>query len=219
MPKVYRLLHRRRAGGAGLGGRPRLQRPAGLDRRSPPKAGSSRAPGRPDRLHAQFPPEGRRPSSASGCWRSSDYDFSMTYAILESPMGVENYVATLRLSPVTDGDRTLSPNGRAEFNCRAGPRGGARRPDRPQCLPGRPAGAAGAVSAGDEADDGPHLSRSTVIERRSRRLAARCGISTASGAGIRRSPQSHIEAGEPADLGRRRARLPARRRLDSCASS
>jgi len=36
----------------------------------------------------------------------SDYDFSMTYSILESPMGVEDYVATLSLKPVTDGDRT-----------------------------------------------------------------------------------------------------------------
>jgi hypothetical protein len=37
----------------------------------------------------------------------SDYDLSCTYAILESPMGVENYVATLRLIPVTDGDQTF----------------------------------------------------------------------------------------------------------------
>ena len=29
-----------------------------------------------------------------------------TYSILESPMGVSNYVATLRLTPVTDGDKT-----------------------------------------------------------------------------------------------------------------
>ena len=36
----------------------------------------------------------------------SDYDMFCTYSILESPMGVENYVATLRLTPVTDGQRT-----------------------------------------------------------------------------------------------------------------
>ena len=36
----------------------------------------------------------------------SDYEMSCTYAILESPMGVENYIATLRLIPVTDGDQT-----------------------------------------------------------------------------------------------------------------
>jgi Polyketide cyclase / dehydrase and lipid transport len=38
----------------------------------------------------------------------SDYDMSCTYSILESPMGVENYVATLRLIPVTDGDQTFA---------------------------------------------------------------------------------------------------------------
>jgi hypothetical protein len=46
----------------------------------------------------------------------SDFDFSMTYAILESPMGVEDYVSTLRLFPVTDGDRTYV-EWTAEFNC------------------------------------------------------------------------------------------------------
>jgi Polyketide cyclase / dehydrase and lipid transport len=38
----------------------------------------------------------------------SDYDMSCTYSILESPMGVENYLATLRLIPVTDGDHTFA---------------------------------------------------------------------------------------------------------------
>ncbi len=37
----------------------------------------------------------------------SDYDLSCSYAILESPMGVENYVATLSLTPVTDGNATF----------------------------------------------------------------------------------------------------------------
>ncbi|HKA82021.1 MAG TPA: SRPBCC family protein, partial [Xanthobacteraceae bacterium] len=37
----------------------------------------------------------------------SDYDMFCTYSILESPMGVESYVATLRLTPITDGDRTF----------------------------------------------------------------------------------------------------------------
>src|SRR5271167_2792670 len=31
----------------------------------------------------------------------SDYEMYCTYSILESPMGVDNYVATLRLIPVT----------------------------------------------------------------------------------------------------------------------
>ena len=47
----------------------------------------------------------------------SDYDFSVVYAILESPMAVENYVATLRLFPVTDGDRSYA-EWSAEFDCR-----------------------------------------------------------------------------------------------------
>ena len=38
----------------------------------------------------------------------SDYDMSCTYSILESPMGVENYVATLSLTPITDGDATFA---------------------------------------------------------------------------------------------------------------
>jgi uncharacterized protein YndB with AHSA1/START domain len=47
----------------------------------------------------------------------SDYDFAMVYGILESPMAVENYVATLRLFPVTDGDRSYA-EWSAEFDCR-----------------------------------------------------------------------------------------------------
>jgi Polyketide cyclase / dehydrase and lipid transport len=46
----------------------------------------------------------------------SDYDLSMTYSILESPMGVENYTSTLKLMPVTDGDRTFA-EWSAEFDC------------------------------------------------------------------------------------------------------
>ncbi|MDM0044031.1 SRPBCC family protein [Variovorax dokdonensis] len=46
----------------------------------------------------------------------SDYEYSCTYAILDSPMGVENYVATLKLTPVTDGGRTFA-EWSAEFDC------------------------------------------------------------------------------------------------------
>ena len=46
----------------------------------------------------------------------SDYDLLCTYSILESPMGVENYVATLRLTPITDGNRTFI-EWSAEFDC------------------------------------------------------------------------------------------------------
>jgi hypothetical protein len=38
----------------------------------------------------------------------SDYDMSCTYSILESPMGVENYIAVLALTPVTDGNVTFA---------------------------------------------------------------------------------------------------------------
>lgn len=47
----------------------------------------------------------------------SDYDFSVVYAILDGPMPVENYVSTLRLFPVTDGDRSYA-EWSAEFDCR-----------------------------------------------------------------------------------------------------
>jgi len=36
----------------------------------------------------------------------NDHDHACTYSILESPMPVENYVATLQLVKITDGDRT-----------------------------------------------------------------------------------------------------------------
>jgi hypothetical protein len=68
--------------------------------------------------------EGGKPSDQVGCVRDftlndggrirerllafSDRDMSCTYSILESPMGVENYVATLSLTPVTDGNRTFA---------------------------------------------------------------------------------------------------------------
>ena len=46
----------------------------------------------------------------------SDYDYSCTYEILESGMGVANYVATLKLTPVTDGGRCFA-EWSAEFDC------------------------------------------------------------------------------------------------------
>lgn len=46
----------------------------------------------------------------------SDFDFSCSYSILESPMDVRDYIATLRLMPVTDGNRTFA-EWTAEFNC------------------------------------------------------------------------------------------------------
>lgn len=76
--------------------------------------------------------EGGAPADQVGCVRAfrlrdggyirerllalSDYEFSCTYAILESPMAVDNYVATLKLTPVTDGSRTFA-EWSAEFDC------------------------------------------------------------------------------------------------------
>jgi hypothetical protein len=49
----------------------------------------------------------------------SDFDFSCVYEILESPMGVDNYVATLKLTPITDGARCFA-EWSAEFDCAPG---------------------------------------------------------------------------------------------------
>lgn len=46
----------------------------------------------------------------------SDYDMFCTYSILESPMPLTDYVATLRLTPITDGDRCFA-EWSAEFEC------------------------------------------------------------------------------------------------------
>ncbi len=46
----------------------------------------------------------------------SDYDYSCTYSILESEMGVSNYIATLKLTPITDGNRTFA-EWSASFDC------------------------------------------------------------------------------------------------------
>ena len=46
----------------------------------------------------------------------SDFDYDFSYSILESPMGVENYVARVKLTPVTDGNRTFA-EWSAEFDC------------------------------------------------------------------------------------------------------
>jgi len=76
--------------------------------------------------------EGGEPSDKVGCIRAfslrngdrlreqllglSDYDMFCTYSILDSPMPLTNYVATLRLTPVTDGDRTFI-EWSADFDC------------------------------------------------------------------------------------------------------
>ncbi|MEM1286643.1 MAG: SRPBCC family protein [Cohaesibacteraceae bacterium] len=46
----------------------------------------------------------------------SDYDMFYTYSILESPMPLTDYIATLRLTPITDDDRCFI-EWSAEFEC------------------------------------------------------------------------------------------------------
>lgn len=46
----------------------------------------------------------------------SDYDMFCTYSILESPMPLTDYIATVRLTPVTDGGKTFI-EWTAEFEC------------------------------------------------------------------------------------------------------
>ncbi|WP_181706498.1 SRPBCC family protein [Chthonobacter rhizosphaerae] len=46
----------------------------------------------------------------------SDFELFVTYSILDSALPVTDYVATLRLTPVTDGDRTFI-EWTAEFGC------------------------------------------------------------------------------------------------------
>lgn len=76
--------------------------------------------------------EGNAPADQIGCVRAftlndggflrekllalSDYDLSFSYSVLESPMPMENYVATLSLVPVTDGDRCFI-EWKASFDC------------------------------------------------------------------------------------------------------
>lgn len=78
--------------------------------------------------------EGGLPADKIGCIRNfnlksgghireqllelSDFDYTCMYAILASPLGVENYRATLQLTPITDGNRTLV-EWSAEFDCAA----------------------------------------------------------------------------------------------------
>ena len=46
----------------------------------------------------------------------SDYDYNFTSTILDSPMKLKDYVATLRLFPVTEGNRCFI-EWTAEFDC------------------------------------------------------------------------------------------------------
>lgn len=46
----------------------------------------------------------------------SDYDMFCTYSMLEGPMPLSDYIATLRLTPITDGERCFA-EWSAEFSC------------------------------------------------------------------------------------------------------
>ena len=46
----------------------------------------------------------------------SDYDLFVSYTMLEGPMPLSDYMATLRLTPVTDGGRCFA-EWSAEFDC------------------------------------------------------------------------------------------------------
>jgi len=68
--------------------------------------------------------DGGQPSDSIGCIRTltltdgvqvreqllslSDFDYSFSYTILESGLDVDNYVAGLKLTPVTDGNQTFA---------------------------------------------------------------------------------------------------------------
>jgi len=79
--------------------------------------------------------EGGRPSDAIGCIRNfylqdntnireqllmlSDFDFHFSYSILEAGLDLKNYVAEMKLTPVTDGNRTFA-EWKAEFDTAPG---------------------------------------------------------------------------------------------------
>jgi hypothetical protein len=79
--------------------------------------------------------EGGKPSDAVGCIRSchladgtrireqllslSDYDCSFSYAIIESVLDLNNFVAELKFTPVTDGNQTFG-EWTAEFETKPG---------------------------------------------------------------------------------------------------
>ena len=51
----------------------------------------------------------------------SDFDFSSSYSILDSPMPLQNYVATLKVTPVTE-TNTAFVEWQADFDCAASDR-------------------------------------------------------------------------------------------------
>ena len=70
-------------------------------------------------------------------------------------MGVENYVATLKLTPVTDGMRCFA-EWSAEFDCEEGRERETNRADRPGCVSNRIQCAENAVCALKSVNRGRH---------------------------------------------------------------
>ena len=118
--------------------------------------------------------EGGEPADKIGCVRDfrlrngdrirekllglSDYDMFCTYSILESPMGVENYVATLRLTPVTDGDQTFW-NGPPSSTVRRSARTNSSAISGPACFR-----AASTRSSAPSEASVPHIVKSTILD-------------------------------------------------------
>ena len=153
--------------------------------------------------------EGGEPADKIGCVRDfrlrngdrirekllglSDFDMFCTYSILESPMGVENYVATLRLTPVTDGDKTFL-EWSAEFDCAPEREAELDQHHRRRRVPGRLRCAQARVRRLTPCRISSKARSST---RRPARSGMCCAISTAMTAGIRRSPPARSSARNP----------------------
>ena len=140
---------------------------------------------------------------------------SCTYSILESPMGVENYFATLRLIPVTESDHTFA-EWTAEFDARARARRQARRRYRPQCL------RRGAQRAEDPLRALTAWSKSVAARlsmRRSSTSGRSCAISTAMSAGIPRSRRARSRRARRAIRSARCATFGCGRRAHSRAAA
>ena len=71
------------------------------------------------RLHPPLPHARRRHDPRAAAGAVGLRLFSCSYEILESPMGVDNYVSTLKLTPITDGGRSFA-EWSAEFDCAEG---------------------------------------------------------------------------------------------------
>ena len=159
-------------------------------RRSSPRAASSRTQ-RADQVgcirNFRLKDGGVHPRAAAGALRLR---FLMTYSILESPMGVENYVATLTLTPVTDGDRTF-----AEWRPSSTARRSARRSSSSisaATSSWRAFTRSSRASGAERHGAGPRGARSST--RRSTRSGGSCATSTATTAGIRPSPRAASKA-------------------------